>query len=324
LRQVPRYPIKTTTRRIREVLAENGFEVTQRTIQRDLKELSRVIPGLQVDAEKDFPGWSWSRDAQLLELPAMDANMALTFQLADHFLRTLFPPVILNRLKPYFDSAAGVLAAVDNAAYRHWEEKVRILSRTQPLIPAVIRENVAAVVYEALFRGRQLRARYVKRHGDEVEYELHPLGLIFRESVVYLVATIWNYQDPRHLALHRFKRCLLLEGKVEIPAGFTLDDYLAEGSFEYGVKDGDMIRLVVIFSNWAGRHLLETPLSADQEILADNKQGKLRIGATVKNSAQLRWWLLGFGDNVEVVEPRTLRREFAETAANITEIYYGK
>ena len=320
LQQIPRCPIKTTTRYLKEILAEKGFEVTQRTIQRDLKTLLAVLPGLQVDDEKDFPGWFWSRDARLLDLPAMDANMALTFQLADHFLKTMFPPAILDRLEPYFDTADGVLKTVNIPGYASWTEKIRILPRTLPLIPATIQEDVVAVIYEALFKGKQLRGRYVKRHGDEVEYDLHPLGLIFRESVSYLVATIWDYKDPRHLALHRFRHCVLLEDDVEVPDGFDLDKYLAAGSFAYGEKDGEMIRLKVIFFDGVGRHLLETPLNNDQEV-SEEGEGRLQVVATVQNSAQLRWWLLGFGDYVEVVEPRSLREEFIETVRNLTEIY---
>lgn len=320
LRHVPRYPAKTTTRSLKEILGKKGFEVTQRTIQRDLKALSGVMPGLQVDKEKDFPGWSWSKDAQLQDVPTMDGNMALTFLLADHFLKEIFPPSVLNQLKPYFDSASNVLEAIDNSAYSHWEEKVRILPRTQPLVPANIQEDVVAVIYEALFKGSQFRGRYVNRNGDEVEYDLHPLGLIFRESVVYLVATIWDYQDPRHLVLHRFKHCELLDKSSQIPESFTLDDYLAAGSFEYCVTEGKMIKLKTVFFHGAGHHLLETPLSEDQKI-TEMDQGQLLVEATVKDSDQLRWWLLGFGDRAEVVEPKELREEFATIAQQLMTRY---
>ncbi len=316
LRYVPRYPSKTTTRNLKEVLEENGFEVTQRTIQRDLKSLSGIMPELQVDNEKDFPGWSWAKEALLLDLPAMDRNMALTFQLADHFLGQMFPQSVLKQLKPYFDSAKNVLQAVDNKGYIHWGDKIRLLSRTQQLVPATVQDDVITVVYEALFKGLKFRGRYVKRDGDEVEYDLHPLGLIFRESVIYLVATVWDYKDPRHLALHRFSHCDLLDENVIPPEDFDLDNYLAEGSFEYGRLDSKTIQLKVIFSDWAGQHLLETPLSEDQKS-AEGDDGELQIIATVKDTGQLRWWLLGFGDYVEVLEPVELRQEFEEISENM-------
>ncbi len=318
LQLVPRFPRKTTTRTLKNLLSEKGFEVTQRTIQRDMKTLAKVMPGLQTDGGKDIPGWSWSKDSLLHDIPAMDGNMALTFQLADHFLKTMFPPSVLNQLKPYFDSADNVLQMVDNSGYVNWGDKIRILSRTQQLIPATIQEDVVAVIYEALFKEKQFRGRYVRRGGDEVEYDIHPLGLIFRESVVYLVATIWNYHDPRHLALHRFKQCDLLENDAVSPEGFDLDVYLKSGSFEYAEDDGAMIRIKLLFRPSAGQHLYETPLSKDQ-IISENDDGELLIEATVRNSGQLRWWLLGFGHYVEVLEPKELRVDFEETALELFE-----
>ena len=320
LRHIPRIPGKTTTFNLKKILEENGFEITQRTIQRDLKSLSSVLPGLQVDEEKDFPGWSWSKETKLQDIPTMDGNMALTFQLVDHFLKSIFPPSVLSQLKPYFDSSKNVLDTIDDHGYTHWQEKVRILPRTQPLIPADIDENVIAVIYEALFKGRQVRARYRTRSGDEVEYDLHPLGLIFRESVVYLVATIWDYKDLRHLAMHRFKHCKLLDEDVAIPGGFNLDDYLAAGSVGYAEKENETVKLKALFFNGAGHHLLETPLSEDQKT-SERNDDQLQVEATVKDSAQIRWWLMGFGDGVEVLEPKELRKEFAEIAENLLEIY---
>lgn len=322
LRHVPRYPAKTTTRALNEILQEKGFKVTQRTIQRDLKTLAAIMPGLQVDDEKDFPGWFWKKDTMLHDVPIMDSNLALTFKLADHFLQKMFPPAIINQLKPYFDSADAVLKTIDNRNYQHWQEKVRILSRTQQLIPATIREDVVAVIYEALFNNKQFRGRYLRMHGDEVEYDLHPLGLIYRESVVYLVATVWDYHDPRHFALHRFKHCELSEQDSKVPESFDLDSYIAAGSFEYGETDNETIQLKAVFFAGAGRHLQETPLSSDQ-VTTELEEGQIQVEATVKDSGQLRWWLLGFGSRVEVLEPEALRTEFGEIAEEMFAIYRG-
>ncbi len=320
LQNIPRLPSKTATSALKQILKDNGFEVTQRTIQRDLKTLSAVLPGLQVDNDKDIPGWSWSKETLLRDIPTMNSNMALTFQMVDYFLKNIFPPSVMEQLRPYFNSSKKILDAADDTGYAHWQEKVRILPRTQALIPATIDEDVVTVIYEALFKGRQVRARYRTRSGDEVGYDLHPLGLIFRESVVYLVATIWDYQDPHHLALHRFKQCELLDENLVIPENFNLDDYIAGGSFEYGEKENETIRLKALFFDGAGNHLLETPLSEDQKT-SELEGDQLQVKATVKDSAQIRWWLMGFGDNVEVLEPEDLREEFKEMVENLVAIY---
>ncbi|MBX3302969.1 MAG: WYL domain-containing protein [Nitrospira sp.] len=40
--------------------------------------------------------------------------------------------------------------------------------------------------------------------------------------------------------------------------------------------------------------------------------------ASNKDTLELRWWLLGFGDMVEVLGPKTLRKEFAATAKRLS------
>jgi predicted DNA-binding transcriptional regulator YafY len=69
--------------------------------------------------------------------------------------------------------------------------------------------------------------------------------------------------------------------------------------------------------------LYETPLSQDQTIsvLDDNH---LKITATVVNTEQLRWWLLGFGERIEIIEPPELRGLMLETANRLHTIYNKK
>ena len=43
--------------------------------------------------------------------------------------------------------------------------------------------------------------------------------------------------------------------------------------------------------------------------------------ATVPNTAQLRWWLMGFGEGVEVLEPVSLRQEFIDMAQALNIVY---
>lgn len=45
------------------------------------------------------------------------------------------------------------------------------------------------------------------------------------------------------------------------------------------------------------------------------------LEATVPDDTQLRWWLKGFGDQVEVIGPKQLRDEFVELAGNIIGMY---
>ena len=50
--------------------------------------------------------------------------------------------------------------------------------------------------------------------------------------------------------------------------------------------------------------------------------GRVEVMATVIDTKQLRWWLTGFSDALEVVEPIGLRKVMAEQARAVA-IMYG-
>ena len=45
------------------------------------------------------------------------------------------------------------------------------------------------------------------------------------------------------------------------------------------------------------------------------------MSATVQDTAELRWWLLGYGDKVEVLSPAFLRDEFRAIADRLGQTY---
>ncbi len=317
-RCIPRFPGKIGTHQLKTTLLAEGFEVAQRSIQRDLNNLAKIFPALKSDGNRDAAGWYWERDAAIHDFPAIDPTMALTFKLAETFLSDLIPPTVMQLIQPYLDSSGQILASLGAPGYGVWPEKVCIIPRTQPLIPASIDPNVLKVIYEALLHENQFRGRYRRRYADEAEYDFHPLGLVFRGSVIYLVATVWDYQDPRHYALHRFTQCELLESRLSQPEGFSLDTYIETGTFQY--THGKDIKITLLFSPDVAIHLQETPLSEDQQI-TQKHDGRTQITATAKDSDQLRWWLLGFGDNVEVMRPKALREEFKATIRRMGGLY---
>jgi len=63
---------------LKQKLADEGFDTTQRTIQRDLMRLSTIYP-LACDEEGKPFGWSWMAEADVMDIPGMDSHTALAF-----------------------------------------------------------------------------------------------------------------------------------------------------------------------------------------------------------------------------------------------------
>lgn len=85
-------------------------------------------------------------------------------------------------------------------------------------------------------------------------------------------------------------------------------------------KGDGTIRINAIFEKDATIHLEETPLSDDQR-LTEQADGNVLVEATVADTGQLRWWLLGFGGRIEVLEPQGLRDELKDHAVRMVERY---
>ena len=320
LKMIPRYPRKVDAATIEKRLADQGYNIHRRTIQRDLMSLSSIFQIVCDDKHKPY-GWSWAKDAAVFDLPNMDPHTALSFRLVDNFLSSMIPQSTLRALYPHFKRAKTVLETLPDAGLKEWPGKVRIIPQGQPLIPAQVKPEVLEVVYDALLQKRQFHVTY-KRRGEKKtkSYEVNPLGLVFRGGIVYLVCTVWKYEDPIQLALHRVTRATLLDSPSRIPKGFDLDEYIKAGEFSFRLSDKP-IKLKARFHKDAAIHLYETPLSEDQKITKE-KDDWVTISATVMDSLLLRGWLRSFGALAVVLKPKSLQRNFFQEIENMNQIYF--
>ncbi len=127
---------------------------------------------------------------------------------------------------------------------------------------------------------------------------------IQRGPVAYLVATAFDYADPRLYALHRITRPRLIATPRNVPAGFEVEKYLQSGALGFG--GGDPLVLRAHVSAELAYYLAETPLATDQQLKARGEGYELK--ATVVDSWQLRFWILSQGSSLRVLSPAPLRR----------------
>ena len=315
LRLVPREPRSITTAEIKARLAEHGYEADVRTIQRDLATLEAKFP-LICRTEGRTNHWCWPRHHPGLEIPRLEAPTAITLLLVRDYLLPLLPKSIGDELAPYFEKAKEVLKGT---RLEQWSRRVRMIRRGPVLKAPTVAPDVLDAVYGALLEGRQLEADYRSRNAPEPKRRrIHPLGLVTKEDVLYLVATLEDYEDVRQLALHRMSRAEALARPARTPSGFSLKAYIEEERFGYPVGE-EKIRLVAAFDETTAAHLYERQIATDQRL--ERRANDVVLRATVPNTSELRWWLLGFGDRVEVLEPPSLRAEFREIAFELAKRY---
>ena len=317
LRMIPRRGRISTTEIQSRLKAEHNITIELRTVQRDLVDLCRLYP-LVSDGERSA-GWSWMKDAPSLDLPIMDPFAALTFRLVRDSMTRMLPRAALKTLDGYFRTADERLKKQPNSPLSHWPDKVRMVSRSLNFEAPKVDKAVLDNLYEALQQEQCFELEYRVRSGKDKKYVVNPLGLVFVDNLIYLVATLNDYSDVKQLLAHRMKSIRLLpERPATTPEGFTLQGYIDSGEFGYPL--GGLINLKALFDKGAAPDLYETKLAPNQK-LTEQSDGRLLLEVTVRDDIQLRWWLKGFGEQVEVVEPADLRNEFAVMATKMAEKY---
>lgn len=283
-----------TAAELRQQLSDAGFERDMRTIQRQLETLSEYFDIDRDDSTKPYR-YCWKERAKGLSLPSLSAQESLLLTLAEQQLHNLLPARLMKSMEGFFIQARQQLGAQDSTKHeREWLKKVRVVSTSQPLLPPKVDPEVFEQVSNALFANQWLTVEYKNAAGKQAESRIMPLGLAQQGPRMYLVCRFDGYDNERSLALHRILSARASTFSFERPKDFDLEKYDSDGRFAYG--DGEFVRLSFSIEKEAGLHLLESPLSADQQVV--ELEDSYEISATVVDSAMLEWWLRGFGNAV--------------------------
>jgi predicted DNA-binding transcriptional regulator YafY len=298
-----------TAKELAEALDDAGFKISKRQVERDL---GNLYDAFKLDCNNaSIPyGWRLPPHAQI-DLPGITLAEALSLRLVEDTLKVLMPSAMMRGLEPRFHHAKRKLETlVDENPAAQWINKVAVVPQSLPLLPPPIDHNVLETVQEALLADRQLDIEYHKFDAEQTSKQtLHPLGLVQRGPVTYLVATAFMYTDIHLYVLHRIISATKTEKHAVIPEGFNLDNYIASGALQFGMNGS--ICLNAQIEEGLAYILGETPLAADQHI--EEKDGIINLSATVTDSWQLRWWILSQGASIKIVEPVALRQEIADT-----------
>ncbi len=317
---LPRAPLRTTAADIADRLAGEGHRISKRSVERDLQALSEVFPIECDDRSKPY-GWSWMRNAPSFSLPGMSPLQALVLKTAEVHLKGLLPASQLAELKPLFQQASQTLGTKPNReGLAAWPRSIAVVPATLPLIPPEIDPEVLRTIHQALIDHRQVRITYQPRATKQNKtYAIHPIGLIQRGSVSYLACTVEDFDDPRLLAMHRIRKAEGLDAAARKQPPEVME--AAKEMVGSGFSDRGPIKLVMRMASDAIAHIEENRLSADQTISETDDPDWMLVKASVNDTEQLRWWLFGYANRLEVISPRSIRSDMSKACRGAFRLY---
>lgn len=208
---------------------------------------------------------------------------------------------------------------------KEWQEKLYLAPSSVWRAPA-INPVTALVVYRAIERNVPICFEYTSVKGEASHKKLMPWGLMFKSEKVYVlgVETHLSTDKPAAYALHRMKNPDVLPDQVNLPVkpdNLTITEICEH--YDIGIfssKNDQLIGLEIKFYNDAARHIDDTPLSTNQQLIELTHDCRL-LKATVRDCYELRKFIRGFGLNAEVQSPKYLREELQQELALLLHRY---
>lgn len=288
------------------------WEVTERVAYDDRHYLLHRLHA-PLKTSRQHGGWYYSDDTFVLPFLALTERDAATLR------RTLL-------------AAEEYLSAADaEAVHRIAERLTSYIPARMPAVPERVRGSIRLLhpissellvdCEEATLHRRRIHMVYHGANRNEVTDRIvQPYFLIFSNGEPYLITWCEWRQAIRTFALGRIRhyRVLPEDHAFVLPLDFDLDAYLARGLALR--HDEELVTVRVRFSPLQARWIRERRYHESQqtEELAD---GSLLFSMEVAGTEEARRWLLGYGAEVEVLEPASLRAEFVEEAKKLRKIY---
>jgi len=289
-------------------LAEE-LEISERTARRDLEGLA--MAGIPVYSQAGRGGgWSLLGGART-DLSGLTAAEARTLFLVAGPSASATPEIkaalrkLVRALPEPFRAEAEAAASAVVIDPTSWD-------RTHVPLPAQL-----DVLQRAVVEGVQARIVYAAPDRQETERTVHPLGLVAKASVWYLIAG--TDAGMRTFRISRVRSVTLTADRVERPDGFDLEAHwrsvVAELD-ERRVTFRAAARVAAEAIPWL-RSALGTRLSV-RETRSD---GGVDVEIRSWSARTLAGELAGFGRWVEVLQPTEVREELARVGAELADRY---
>jgi predicted DNA-binding transcriptional regulator YafY len=293
----------------------SALEVSVRTVYRDIAALNAA--GVPVVTESGPNGGCWLLDGYRFPLRGLSGDEAAALLL-------LGVPAVVAEL-----GLAGSLAAAQRKVRAGAGAGAALVHLDMPrwfhgAEPVPHLRTLAAAIRD----GRQVRLGY--RRGDqgaETTRVVSPLGLVNKAGVWYLVATgAPRAGEPAVFRAGRVASAEVLPGTVARPPGFDLAAFWERWSASFAdslpkveVRLRASAAALAVFPEVFGnpvRPVLDAAAPPDAA-------GFTQVTLTFEHEMAAVQRLAGFGGEVEVLSPATLRARLAATARELLERYRG-
>ncbi len=292
--------------------------VSRRTIFRDLGTLRSAGVPLQFDEELEryhIPG------SYFLPPTNFTADEALAVIALSHELGT-------SDTLPFYEPARTAALKLESSLPAQLREELRSMTRAirikmQPVNPLAGQLTVYQQLVDAIAGRRAVRIAYDSlTEWQEITTKVRPYQLLFSRHSWYVIGRSSIHRATRTFNVGRISDLVTLSESYKIPRGFSIERYL-RNAWHLIPEAGPDQEVTVRFQAMVAQNVAEVAWHKTQRA-EFNSDGTLDFHVTVSGLGEISWWILGYGDQAEVIRPTQLRKQIIHRAKNMLARYHKK
>ncbi|GGF76186.1 helix-turn-helix transcriptional regulator [Alteromonas lipolytica] len=295
---IPIYPRWTTARQLHESLQAKGFNVSKRTVERDLNNISVLFELVDFDSPEGKK-WSFSREATQTFLPSLSIEEALSLKMTQQHLRLFLPANVFTTLNTLFKKADDVIS--QQPVYHQWSKKVAVIPPGLDIKTHDITPEINQVIYSGILNNKMIEVTYGKLRSPR---KIKPLGLIIRNNKLVIPCIFDGYDDIRMIVAHRIKHAQLTN--YSFSEDFDLAAYVASEA-PRNLIEGEDILLELKVTGVAATMLKESSIGKKQKLQPLDDKWWI-FSAQLKHTFELEHWIKGHIDCIQIMQPDSLKK----------------
>ncbi len=225
---------------------------------------------------------------------------------------------------PFVKAARRAVMKLLNSLPHAMQDNIRDVDRVLTIVPEPIHpikefSDFFDSLFEAYRSKRAVRIRYKSPVEQEFETVLEPYRLFFCRHCWYVIGRSSLHRERRTFSLGRIKKLEKTNISYEIPAGFSLKQYLGN-AWQMIREPGLDQKVTVQFSPLVAQNVAEVSWHPTQHIVW-NEDNTMDYTVTVSGLNEISWWILGYGREAKVLRPPKLRKIIQQHAQEMLKQY---
>ncbi len=288
------------------------LNTSRRTVFRDLKELQKV----GVPYYYDPKGGGYRVEPKFF-LPPIDLTLQEALSLC----------LVINKVRehmpiPFKHSAVMAALKIENNLPVPIRDYCRgalqqISIRLNSSAPMQELDKVFSQLQRAIIKKRRIRFIYSSLYErKEITTDISPYHLMYQKGAWYVLGRSSLHNSIRTFKLNRIKTLeVLSQGFLE--DNFDVNGYL--GRAWAMIPEGRIYYVKLRFLPKVATNVSEIHWHSTQKV-THNPDGSVTMEFRVDGLGEISWWVLGYGDQVQVLAPVALRQRIINMARNLVKL----